>query len=813
MPPLVPLTLAWLLGLLLDAWTSLPLWAWLALSLLSGLGVLLSRRRPQRVGPAGPSLRLSLVLLALALGGSRHAAARPVLDATTLAAFNDQAEPVTVTGVVVAYPEGSGSRTRLRVVAHSLQLADGREQPVRGRLLATVARYPEWHYGDEVRLRGQLETPPAFDDFSYREYLARQGIFSLLTRASGDRLRGGLGSPLFAALYALRDRARAVIAMLLPEPHAALLTGILLGVDDGIPKEVMADFNTTGTTHILVISGANFAVIAGVLTLLMARTVGPRRGAWLAIGGIALYALLVGAEPAVLRAAVMGALYVMARALGRQTMAVNSLAVATFLLTALNPFTLWDVGFQLSALATIALILFVPGITHRVERVLAPLGPRRAAVMGLLNEALVVTLAAQLTTTPLVVAVFGRLSLISLATNLLILPVQSWVMLTGGLATVAGLVWLPLGQLLAVAPWLALSWTLAMVEWTARVPWASLDVPGFQGAWLVGYYALLFGAFARRRGWHLPTALLDRLSQVYRRAAAPGALALAGLVALLPWLAWRLGPDGRLHLYVLDVGQGDALLIVTPTGQQIVVDGGPDPERLLARLGPRLPPWDRHLELVVLTHPDADHLGGLPELLARYQVARVLHPSTKNETPLFAEWQTRLSAQGAIVSQARRGQTIDMEPGLRLEVLHPGPAPVGDRVNNDAIVLRVRYGQFCALLTGDIEAPAEQVVVAEGLDRCALLKVAHHGSATSSTAELLAAARPSVALISVGADNRFGHPHSEVLGRLQRSGAQVLRTDQLGNIELISDGERLWVDTARRMARPGRHTVGSFSDR
>lgn len=794
MPPLVPLVTAWLLGLLLaNASRPLPLSAWLALGGAAGLAAVACRR----VSTGRWPLAASLALLALALGGARHAIARPVMDATSLAAFNDQGEPVTLTGIVVAYPEVRGNSTRLRVAAHSLRLADGREQAVHGQLLATVGRYPEWRYGDEVRLRGHLETPPVFEDFSYRDYLARQGIYSLLSRAGGERLRAGLGSPFFAALYALRDRARAVIALLLPEPHAALLTGILLGIDAGIPKEVLEAFNATGTTHILVISGANFAVIAGVLTPLTARIAGARRGAWLAIAGIALYALLVGAEPAVLRAAVMGALYVMARVLGRQTMALNSLAVATLLLTALNPFTLWDLGFQLSALATLALILFVPGITQRVERLLAPLGPRRAAVMGLLNEALIVTLAAQLTTTPLIVAVFGRLSLVSLVTNLLILPLQSWVMLSGGLATLAGLLWLPLGRVLALGPWLALSWTVAMVEWTARFPAASVDIPGFRGPWLPGYYALLLGGFAWRRGWRPPVMLVDRLRSIRRWAPAPGALAPAVLLALLPWLAWRFGPDGRLHLHVLDIGQGDALLIVTPSGQQIVVDGGPDSQRLLARLGPRLPPWDHRLELVVLTHPDADHLGGLPEVLERYQVARVLHSDTESETPLFAAWQARLSAEGAMVIRAQRGQTITIEPGLRLEVLHPGSHLPEEGTNNAAVVLRLRYGRFCALLTSDIEAPAEQVLVAEELGHCALLKVAHHGSATSSTDAFLAAVRPAVALISVGADNRFGHPNAEVLARLEWAGARVLRTDQRGTIELISDGQRVWLRTER----------------
>ena len=273
------------------------------------------------------------------------------------------------------------------------------------------------------------------------------------------------------------------------------------------------------------------------------------------------------------------------------------------------------------------------------------------------------------------------------------------------------------------------------------------------------------------------------------------ALAVAAIVI---GLGLRGLPDGRLHVYFLDVGEGDAILICAPDGRQILVDGGPSPVALLGELGERLPFWDRSLDLVVLTHPDADHLTGLVPLLHRYRVDQVLEPPGTAAAPEAAAWEQALHEKGVPRGEAARGMRL-LVGGLTLAVLNPPDDVAGGAAtpNNDSsIVLRLEYGDTSLLLTGDAAAGAEAEMLAGGVALDAdVLKVGHHGSDGSTSALFLAAVSPSVAIIQVGAGNRYGLPAPALLDRL--AGIRAYRTDQNGRIEVISDGTRLWVKPER----------------
>jgi|BarGraNGADG00212_2_1021979.scaffolds.fasta_scaffold05239_5 competence protein ComEC len=307
-----------------------------------------------------------------------------------------------------------------------------------------------------------------------------------------------------------------------------------------------------------------------------------------------------------------------------------------------------------------------------------------------------------------------------------------------------------------------------------------------------------------------------------RLAGWPGVGLLAVVVAIA-WLAGRGLPDGRLHVYFLDVGQGDAIFVRTPDGRQILVDGGPSPEALLNQLGEVMPFWDRSLDLVVLTHPDADHMTGLVALLERYQVTQTLDDlesdgiaatgAPSGSAPSGGMTMTeadpaQLKAAAPWLAQAARPGTrrVRASPGMRLVIgkssftvlstglTQSGPSAAGD--NNDSLVLRLDYGTTSFLLTGDAEREAEAEMLRAGLPlRADILKVGHHGSSRSTSAPFLSAVKPRLAIIQVGAGNRFGHPQPDVLQRLADS--RVLRTDQNGRIEVISDGEKLWLKTER----------------
>lgn len=278
-------------------------------------------------------------------------------------------------------------------------------------------------------------------------------------------------------------------------------------------------------------------------------------------------------------------------------------------------------------------------------------------------------------------------------------------------------------------------------------------------------------------------------------------IAALACVAALAWLALAGLPDGKLHVYFLDVGQGDAILVVAPDGRQVLIDGGPSPTALLNELSAVLPFWDRNLDLVVLTHPDGDHLTGLLPLFDRYRVARVLDTSLSDTAPAAAPWRGQLEHQRIGRTLAGRGMRLVIGQ-VQLTVLHPGSQLLRGTAsddNNNSIVLRLDYGRTSLLLTGDAEAEAEADMMRAGLPLQAdLLKVGHHGGRGSTSAPFLAAVAPRRAIIQVGADNAFGHPHPEVLQRLEAVAAEVWRTDRQGRIEAISDGRTWQMRTAGR---------------
>jgi competence protein ComEC len=799
MPPLVLAAAAWLAGLVMAHHWLAPAGvrpgSLMLLALIPLAAILLWRK--------DPSMRLGgSCALALLLGAFRYQLALPNFHDPAFIAYHNSGGWLTIEGVVRAYPDVRDTYTDLRLASESVEI-DGHAMPVRGTVLVRAPRFPECDYGDRLLVSGFLETPPEFEGFSYRDYLARQGIYALVRYPRIQSVALDQGSPFWAAIYAVRDRANGLIARLVPDPEASLLQGILLGIESGIPASLYDDYNATGTSHIIVISGTNITILAALFARTFGRLLGKRRAYWFTLGGIILYVLLVGADAAVVRAGIMGTLYVTARYLGRQSTAYVSLFASAILLTLAKPLALWDAGFQLSFAATLGLILFTPPIERLFERALARLVSRDRAqqILRYLSDVLVVTLAAQVLTIPLVVYHFGRLVLVSPLANALILPVQPLVMSLGGVALLVGMVpfLAPAAQVIAWVPWLCLAYTNAIVRELADWPMAAHQISHSAALWLLCGYSLLLGLvwlMSSKRGYASRAWQWAKARQQWQSSTA---LVGLGLAAILAWLAVAQMPDGRLHVTFLDVGQGDAILITTPRGQQLLVDGGPSPSALTSALGREMPFWDRSLDLVAMTHADADHITGLAEVLDRYQVGGWLESGLPEDDPTYVECQELLAQRGVPQHSVSAGDRLNLGSGILLDVLHPpaGFTVAPDTSSNDrSLVLRLAWQHASFLFTGDVEAAAEgQLLASRQLLRSDVLKVAHHGSGGSSTVPFLAAVDPGHAVISVGAENRFGHPDPAVLERL--AGVAVLRTDQHGTVEFATDGQRLWVRVER----------------
>lgn len=488
---LIRLALAWMAGIVAAQLIAPPA-HWMAV--LAGLACALAlgvRRAPR-------ARAVALCLLCAALGALRYGASLPVLGPGDVSDLAERGELV-LAGSVAGDPRRAddGQRVLLQV---ERALVGGEERAVSGLALVLLPPFPAYRYGERLAVTGELVRPRGAErpgEFDYRAYLAHRGVFVLMREPKGARLLpGSVGWAPLAALLRFREHCRAVLLRSLPEPQAALGVGILLGIQSSIPDEVYAAFSATGTSHILVVSGWNFTIVASVIGGVAARL---RLGRWqtfaVALAVMWVYALLTGASAAVLRAAAMASLAAVARATERSSEPWRLLLGACWLITLADPHTLWDLGFQLSALATASLFAFA----RPVEGWLGRRRPFSWSALAPLTEAFTATLAAQVLTLPLILYQFGNLSLIAPLANVLLVPVVPYAMAFGTLALVGGLIWLPLGQLLALGAWLPLSWLGEGARLLAEPRWAAVQLPPFPLWLLLGFYALVAIAWLRPR--------------------------------------------------------------------------------------------------------------------------------------------------------------------------------------------------------------------------------------------------------------------------------------------------------------------------
>lgn len=775
----------WLAGIWLGSVSDIGSYVWGLLFIPFAIGSVAYWKR----GRVGLALAFCA---ALALGGWRYMSSRLPFEPAYSHYYNG-GKDIEIWGVVVEEPAVYDTRVQLRVAAERL-VVDGQVRPVSGIVQIDTRRFPEIPYGAQLRMVGDLSDPMALGDPGYAAYLERQGVLSVMESPHVEVMGRDGGNRLMRALLAVKQRSREVIATSLPEPHASLLMGILLGDSRGMPRELKEDFRETGMTHVIAISGFNIAMIIALLDYLAAPFLPRRTGALMIMIFIGLYAMLVGAGASVVRASIMGISYLVGlRLLGRPTLAIAGLFTAAFFMTLANPDTLWDIGFQLSFAATLGLMLYAGRWGRWFAQGAAPaLDPQvRGRVNRVVSDLLLVTLAAQVLTLPLILYHFGRLSLTSLPANILVLPAQGGVMVGGGLTLIAGLIAPGLGQLVGLIAWLFLHYTISVIRILAQIPYASVPLPLTSSGLLATYLAIgaitVLATQARTKSEQQPLRIDTRRQKTI--------VAIGLLLVSLALIGWIIGQsDNRLHVAFLDVGQGDAIFIQTPNGRQLLIDGGRYPSETLDQLGRQLPFWDRSIDIVMATHPDADHVAGLVDVVERYNVALLITNGAGEDSDSdYAALLAAADERGTDVHIAQKGESIRLDEGVLIDILHSGDVGKPDSRNNASIVARLSYGALSVLLTGDAEESSEMRMLQEGAPiQSAVLKAGHHGANTSSGAEFLETVAPQIVVISVGRDNSYGHPHPDMLARAAAVGATVLRTDELGTLELESDGSQMW---------------------
>jgi len=672
-----------------------------------------------------------------------------------------------------------------------------RWQRVPGRLRATLhgARCTPLAYGDEVLLEGRWSrVPPPGNpgQYDWRAALARQRIHGLLRVVASDSvviLRERQGVPWYAAACWLRHRWERLIQEAFAPRDAGLLLSLLLGERVALEQQLKDAFTETGTIHLLVISGFNVGLVAALLELCFRVFNIPWR-VRLVLSAISLggYMILTGLQPPVVRATLMAWVVLGAYAIDRLVSWPNTLAAAALVILWINPSQLFDAGFQLSFGAVASLLLFAAPWAAWLEQRLHGVRPawfRRYLALGLST-----TSAVWVGLAPVLAWYFHLVAPMSVIANLLIAPLMS------------ALVYLGTGLLLCATVWPAvMSWAHGSLVWLLELVVRCVTmchlIPG--GYWcvarpslllLVGYYMLLGVGLARHRvGFSTSRVLICWMA--------------AGVLWLWAGIAGRVLETRWLRLDVLDVGHGDCLVLRTPGGHTLIVDAGTE-EAGQYRVGPFL----RHagvrtIDALILTHTDADHLGGAIPLLEQFRVRRLLTNGVQGDT-MSAHRVHQLAAAHALNERVlSTGMRITDGSALSIEVLHPPRGLVPERPaqsNDNSLVLRITLGKVSALLCGDLEERGIPWLLRAGFPlRSTLLKVPHHGSRLHRAgAKLFAQVHPQVALLSVG---RLHHlPARETVEALKATGAGLHITRDEGAIQMRIDGTHLEV---RAFKRPG----------
>jgi competence protein ComEC len=778
--PLLWVSLAFLTGILLAAATLLAWQVWLAAAGVVLVIVLVLYLLLPRLPVAIPGyvFILALTLSGLFFGAFRYRVSVPTEDAFTVSWFKDRDYDLLITGMVAEPPDVRDSYTNLRIRVTAVDTGDG-DLEAHGTILARVDNGENWQYGDIIRLRGELKTPPETEDFSYRDYLARENILAYMPKAVVTRLPFPPGgNALLRKVYAFKDVAVQHIYRIFPDPEASLLAGILLGNDNGLADDLQQAFKNTGTAHIIAISGFNIAIIAAIFVTLFSRLLGPRRGAVVAVLGIVLYTILVGASPSVVRAAIMGTLAIFAREVGRRQFALNTLMFTAVIMAIINPNVLWDAGFQLSFFATLGLILYAQPMQDAAVRFFSRFAKPETAqkIAEPVAEFFLFTLAAQLTTLPIMAWHFGRISLVSLIANPFILPAQPAVMILAGLAVLLSFVYLPLGQVFAWIAWPFSAYTIRAVEFFNGLPHGVIVLGDFSLLIIILFYAVLFAL----------TFAQGRVKQALRSAATPTVLLTTfAVLAYLTWSAAAVRPDGNLHITFLNVGTADAILIQTPGGRNILVNGGPSPSLLSDGIGRRLSPFDRSFDWLIVASPQEEQLAALPTVLDRVPPQNVLWSGNVGASYASASLDEWLAAHSVPVTRAEAGMTLDLGGGAMLKV---------QQVTPRGLVLLVEWNGFRALLP--IGANYDLVSADQSSGPVTVLLLADSGFAPLNPRDWIRSLHPQLVVLSVGAGDLSGLPATSVIESVRD--ATLLRTDRNGWIEVTTDGESMWVDVQRK---------------
>lgn len=623
-------------------------------------------------------------------------------------------------------------------------------------------------YGNKISVVGTYKKPTEkrnYKGYDYMKYLKTKKICgSLIVDGEVKLIKTKNINPIFTIINKLSLIFKQNLKKLLPKQEAELEQGILLGDTSDIESDIKDDFRECNLSHMLAVSGAHLSyLMLGINTVLSKKAFGIRRRKILSIIFILIFMVIVNMSPSVVRAGISTIIAIFATLIYRKQDTYTTISIALLLTLLNNPFAIFDVGLQLSYLATLSIIVFYSKFTQKQFN---------NKVKKYLYESAMLTFSANILILPITIYEFNTIPINSIISNLLAGPLLGICIILGMFMVILSAVCFSVSKLIAFPLQIILKILIKIIELISKIPFGNYTV---KTPWLIVVF--------------LTYAIIATL--IYNKKKMTKILTIITLIIFIVMQGCTfINIDGKLKIYFIDVGQGDSMLVRTVRGKNILIDGGgsKDPDYNIGEkiLVPYL--LDRRiktLDYVIISHFDEDHATGVAQILGKIDVSSIILTRQLEENDIYRHILSIAKEKKIKLIYVKEGDVLKIG-GIKISIIHPeNKLMINNPMNNNSIVCKVEYNSFSMLLTGDIEMEAEELILRKNINlKADVLKVAHHGSKTSTTGEFLKAINPKVALIGVGKNNNFGHPSNEVIQRLKENGTRIYRTDENGEISI-----------------------------
>ena len=667
----------------------------------------------------------------------------------------------------------------------------------------------ELEYGDKILIKGEFVEPSEsrnYGGFDYKEYLKSINIYGTIKAENIEILAKNSNNPIFTFANNINLKIKENINKLIPEKYSAIFTGLILGDTSKVEEEVNDDFKIANISHVLAISGMHITYIVIGIELLLKKGIGKRKTRIITIIILVMYMFITGFTPSVVRASIMGIIMLISKLIHRKNDIWTSISLSLLILLIYNPFLILNVGLQLSYLGTIGIVCFNKNVYNflrklkiRNKKIRYKINRKFILFMDKIKEILSVTLSAQIVILPILLFNFNILGIYFFISNILVSIIIGPIIIVGFVCILISFVSIEIAKILSIFMSVGIQILISISE-ISHLPFSKIYIPTPKVWQIVIYYICVIVINKIYIAFNLKNpdftsirirnlvALLKFKFRQNRNKVLKVLIVFVSLVFILNTI------PQKLKIHFVDVGQGDCTFITTPQNKTILIDGGGSMSEEYDVGKSTLLPYilDRgytKLDYVFISHFDQDHVGGILTILEELRVGQVYISKQEQDSENYQKFLKIVEDKKIKVKVLKQGKCLKIENNLYFDILWPIEEQIQENIlNNNAMVMKLRYGKFSMLFTGDIEDVAEKKILdfyeekGEDILKSDVLKVAHHGSKTSTTQSFFEKVNPKICLIGVGKNNMFGHPTAEVLERI--NGTKIYRTDEDGEIVL-----------------------------